>query len=287
MTHRGPSTVPFGGGVSKSSPRVGLAAWVNGLLDGRGYRSSHCARVRQRAHPHRYKGVRVSTWISRRLRRTTRDTCSSSRVWRPSASGLGCTSGPPTPGGSCSASGRSSTTASTRLWRACCRSIEVILYADGSAEVHDDGRGIPVDAEPKTGLSGVEVVFTRLHAGGKFGGGSYVATGGLHGVGASVVNALSPRLDVEVDRSPGDLGDVVPARRRRRHSPRRRARRRVSAGLRADQGRPGQEGRQRAPDPVLARPSDLHQGCRVRVRRAGHPGASDVVHRARTGDLHP
>jgi DNA gyrase subunit B len=75
-----------------------------------------------------------------------------------------------------------------------------VLHADGSAEVRDDGRGIPVDKEPKTGLSGVEVVFTMLHAGGKFGGGSYVATGGLHGVGASVVNALSTRLDVEVDK---------------------------------------------------------------------------------------
>jgi DNA gyrase subunit B len=83
-----------------------------------------------------------------------------------------------------------------------CRSIEVVLYADGSAGVTDDGRGIPVDKEPKTGLTGVEVVYTRLHAGGKFGGGSYVATGGLHGVGASVVNALSARLDVEVDRAP-------------------------------------------------------------------------------------
>ena len=80
--------------------------------------------------------------------------------------------------------------------------IEVTLHADGSAEVHDTGRGIPVDAEPKTGLSGVEVVFTKLHAGGKFGGGSYNASGGLHGVGSSVVNALSARLDVEVDRSP-------------------------------------------------------------------------------------
>ncbi|UYM07936.1 DNA gyrase/topoisomerase IV subunit B [Solicola gregarius] len=82
-----------------------------------------------------------------------------------------------------------------------CDQIHVVLYADGSAEVRDNGRGIPVDKEPKTGLSGVEVVFTKLHAGGKFGGGSYVATGGLHGVGASVVNALSSRLDVEVDKS--------------------------------------------------------------------------------------
>ena len=78
--------------------------------------------------------------------------------------------------------------------------IEVILRADRSVEVIDHGRGIPVDTEPRTGLSGVEVVFTKLHAGGKFGGTSYAATGGLHGVGASVVNALSARLDVEVDR---------------------------------------------------------------------------------------
>jgi DNA gyrase subunit B len=78
--------------------------------------------------------------------------------------------------------------------------IEVILHADGSAEVRDTGRGIPVDVERKTRLTGVEVVMTRLHAGGKFGGGSYTASGGLHGVGASVVNALSARLDVEVDR---------------------------------------------------------------------------------------
>ncbi len=81
-----------------------------------------------------------------------------------------------------------------------CTRIEVTLHADGSVEVRDDGRGIPVDVEPRTGLSGVELVFTRLHAGGKFGGGSYAASGGLHGVGASVVNALSARLDVEVDR---------------------------------------------------------------------------------------
>jgi len=79
--------------------------------------------------------------------------------------------------------------------------IEVNLHADGSVEVRDQARGIPVDIEPKTGLTGVEVVFTKLHAGGKFGSGSYAASGGLHGVGASVVNALSERLDVEVDRN--------------------------------------------------------------------------------------
>jgi len=80
------------------------------------------------------------------------------------------------------------------------RLIEVVLHPDSSVEVRDDGRGIPVDTVESVGLSGVEVVFTKLHAGGKFGGGSYAASGGLHGVGASVVNALSERLDVEVDR---------------------------------------------------------------------------------------
>jgi DNA gyrase subunit B len=78
--------------------------------------------------------------------------------------------------------------------------IDVVLHQDNSVEVRDRARGVPVDIEPKTGLTGVEVVFTKLHAGGKFGSGSYAASGGLHGVGASVVNALSARLDVEVDR---------------------------------------------------------------------------------------
>jgi DNA gyrase subunit B len=84
--------------------------------------------------------------------------------------------------------------------------VEVTLHPDDSVEVHDDGRGIPTDKEPKTGLPGVEVVATKLHAGGKFGGGSYVATGGLHGVGLSVVNALSSRMDIDVDRSPSQQG---------------------------------------------------------------------------------
>ena len=78
--------------------------------------------------------------------------------------------------------------------------IDVIVHADGSIEVRDTGRGVPVDVEPSSGLTGVELVYTKLHAGGKFGGGSYGSAGGLHGVGASVVNALSARMDVEVDR---------------------------------------------------------------------------------------
>ena len=78
--------------------------------------------------------------------------------------------------------------------------IGVTVHADGSLEVRDNGRGVPVDVEPSSGLTGVELVYTKLHAGGKFGGGSYGAAGGLHGVGASVVNALAARMDVEVDR---------------------------------------------------------------------------------------
>ncbi|MFL6152379.1 MAG: type IIA DNA topoisomerase subunit B [Ornithinibacter sp.] len=105
-----------------------------------------------------------------------------------------------------------------------CDRVEVTLHHDGSVEVRDNGRGVPVDIEPRTGLTGVELVYTRLHAGGKFGGGSYTASGGLHGVGASVVNALSSRLDVEVDRGgktyamsfrrgePGVFSDVAGAK---------------------------------------------------------------------------
>ncbi|GGM97625.1 DNA gyrase subunit B [Actinoplanes campanulatus] len=78
--------------------------------------------------------------------------------------------------------------------------IAVILHADGSVQVDDDGRGIPTDVHAKSGLSGVELVLTRLHAGGKFGGSGYKTSGGLHGVGASAVNALSHRFDVTVKR---------------------------------------------------------------------------------------
>ena len=148
--------------------------------------------------------------------------------------------------------------------------VEVTLHRDDSVEVHDDGRGIPTDKEPKTGLPGVEVVATKLHAGGKFGGGSYNATGGLHGVGLSVVNALSARMDIDVDRSPsrqglsfrrgvpgvfeGDAPDAA-----------------FTAQVRADpQGRPGREGEVRHPDPLLGRTGRSSP----RTRRSSSRGCS-------------
>ena len=81
-----------------------------------------------------------------------------------------------------------------------CDKIDVVLNKDGSVTVTDDGSGIPVGIHPKQGIPTVEVVHTILHAGGKFGGGAYSVSGGLHGVGASVVNALSDTMTVQVKR---------------------------------------------------------------------------------------